>query len=106
MDPSRLASFKWIMYTLEMEYAVDAKRSYNFDIGYLDTDKLVLASFKSGRNKLYLGQGVYGDMLLMYAKGAFSPMPWAFADFKDSRYHRDLAAIRENLKAALRKYPM
>ena len=103
MDPARLAEYKWVACNIEMEYRREGGRLYNFDIGYLDTDKLVLASFKAGRNKLFLKEGVYGDMLLQYAGGGFSPMPWAFADFQDGRYYGDLLVIREKLKSGLRK---
>jgi hypothetical protein len=30
-------------------------------------------------------------------------MPWAFADFQDGRYIKDLLIIREKLKSQLRK---
>ncbi|MFC1586492.1 DUF4416 family protein [Fibrobacterota bacterium] len=103
MDPAQLVCYKWIMFYIEKEYSHENRRRYNFDIGYIDPDKLVLASLKRGKYKLYLGQGVYGDLLLEYAKGEFSPMPWAFADFSDGRYHKDLAVVREKLKADLKK---
>ena len=89
---------------LEGELAVDGKRVYNLDIGYMDADKLVLASFKRGPCKLYLGDGVYGDLLVRYAKGRFEPFPWAFSDFQDGRYAKSLLTIREKLKSELRKY--
>ena len=104
IDPAELVSLKWMFYEIEQEHGIHDIRKYNLDFGYLDTDKLVLASFKRGKNKLYLGREVYGDMLMEYAKGLFSPMPWAFSDFKDSRYHKDLMVIREKLKADLRKH--
>ena len=69
----------------------------------MDPDKLVLASFKRGPCKLYLGDGVYADLLLKYAKGRFHAMPWAFADFKDGRYGKTLLVIREKLKADMHK---
>jgi hypothetical protein len=103
MNPSLLVEFKWVCSQIENVYRKEENRVYNLDMGYLDTDKLVLASFKSGKNKVYLNEGVYGDMLLEYAKGIFSPMPWAFEDFRDGRYVKDLLIIREKLKATLRR---
>jgi hypothetical protein len=102
-DPKGLAAFKHEAADLEASWSAGGKRSCNLDAGYLDADKLVLASFKRGPCKLYLTDGVYADLLLKYAKGRFEPLPWAFPDFRDGRYDRSLLAIREKLKSELRK---
>jgi Domain of unknown function (DUF4416) len=102
-SPEVLPKDKHAASRLEGEWAMDGKRRYNLDIGYMDTDKLVLASFKRGPCKMYLGDGVYGDLLLRYAKGRFEPFPWAFSDFQDGRYGKTLLTIREKLKSELRK---
>ncbi|MBF0432935.1 MAG: DUF4416 family protein [Fibrobacteria bacterium] len=103
MNPENLAEYKWISYFIEKAFMEGSSRKYNLDFGYLDADKLVLASFKRGKNKIYLGNEIYADMLLEYAKGNFTALPWAFPDFKDGRYHKDLLVVREKLKAQLRK---
>ncbi len=102
-SPERLPNDKHAAARLERDWAKDGKRLYNLDIGYLDADKLVLASFKRGPCKLYLRDGVYADLLLKYAKGRFEPFPWAFSDFQDGRYQKSLLTIREKLKSELRK---
>lgn len=101
-DPEGLPAFKREAAALEAELAQGGRRTCNLDAGYLDADKLVLASFKRGPCKLYLGGGIYADMLLRYAKGRFEPQPWAFPDFQDGRYHGSLLVIREKLKSELR----
>lgn len=101
--PENLASHKLKAAELERRGAPGGRRAWNLDVGYMDPDKVVLASFKRGPCKLYLGDGVYADLLLKYAGGRFDPMPWAFADFKDGRYGKHLLVIREKLKAELRK---
>jgi hypothetical protein len=73
-------------------------RIANIDIGYMDQDKVVLPSTKRGPFKLYAGNGFWLDMALTYAKGDFKPTAWAFADFKENPYKRDLLLIREKYK--------
>ncbi len=102
-SPAGLPELKHAAARLEQALAREGKRVFNLDIGYLDPDKLVLASFKRGPCKLYLRDGVYADLLLRYSKGRFDPFPWAFSDFRDGRYGKSLSVIREKLKAELRK---
>ena len=102
-DPGRLPDLKHAASRLEAAMGRDGKRVFNLDVGYLDPDKLVLASFKRGPCKLYLRDGVYADLLLRYSKGRFDPLPWAFSDFRDGRYDKSLLVIREKLKSELRK---
>jgi hypothetical protein len=78
-----------------------AGRVLNIDIGYMDSDKIVLPSTKRGPFKLYAGSGIWLDMILSYAKGDFKPTEWAFADFRENPYKRDLLLIREKYKKAL-----
>lgn len=79
---------------------LDAGRSVNIDIGYMDLDKVVLPSYKRGPYKLYAGKGVWLDMLLTYSKGMFHPTKWAFEDFVRNPYQHDLQLIREKFKKA------
>jgi len=102
-DPAELVSWKRRAAERERLWSGEGRRTWNLDPGYLDADKLVLASCKRGPCKIYLGDGVYADLLLRYSKGRFEAMPWAFADFKDGRYGKALLVIREKLKAELRK---
>lgn len=102
--PDALPGLKHRAAGLEALWSREGRRTWNVDVGYMDADKVVLASFKRGPLKLYVGDGVYADLLLKYARGRFEPMAWAFADFKDGRYARSLLAIRERLKAEMHRH--
>ncbi len=102
-SPEQLPALKHAASRIEWAWARNGKRTFNLDIGYMDPDKVVLASYKRGPCKLYLRDGVYADLLLKYAQGRFEPMPWAFADFLDGRYQKSFLVIRQKLKSELRK---
>ena len=72
----------------------------NIDIGYLDYDKVVLASTKKGAYKIAMQRNIWADMILHFEKGTFVPFSWSFADFKDNRYEKALLRIREMYKKA------
>jgi len=102
-DPSGLASWKHASRALEEAWSREGKRTRNLDIGYLDPDKLVLASFKPGPRKIYLGEAVWADLILGYSSGEFVPIPWTFPDFRSGVYNTSLGVIREKLKAEMRR---
>jgi hypothetical protein len=78
-------------------------RSVNLDAGYLDMSKIVLASFKGAGQKIYLGGGVWADMIARYRSGRYQPFEWTFPDFRDGRYDEELKAIREIYRGQLHK---
>lgn len=100
--PEEIAAVKLRACGIERELARGAARRVNLDAGYLDLNKLVLASLKPGPQKIHLGGGVWADIVCLYRKGGFLTFEWTFADFKDGRYDGDLLRIRERYKAALR----
>lgn len=46
---------------------IDYKRKVNLDPGYLEPSKLVLASTKNFSHRIYLNQGIYGEVTLLFA---------------------------------------
>jgi len=102
VEPENIGAYK--AKSIELENSLKNKtgcRTLNIDTGYMDSDKIVLPSTKRGPFKLYAGDGIWLDMVLTYAKGNFKPTEWAFADFKENPYKRDLLLIREKYKKAL-----
>lgn len=59
-----------------------SRRRVNLDPGYLTPAKIVLASTKDYAHRIYLGQGIFGDLQLKYEQGAYQPLPWTFPDYR------------------------
>jgi hypothetical protein len=95
-SPEEIAAAKLACIEMEKAFAIDGRRRVNLDIGYLDHNKIVLASVKSAGQKIYLREGIYADLVARYADGRYQPFPWTFPDFKDGRYDGELNVLREN----------
>jgi hypothetical protein len=101
-SPEEVVQLKHSSYIVEHLFCNSTKRSFNLDAGYMDTDKVVLPSFKRGPFKIYSSEGIWLDMQYTYAKGQFTATSWAFPDFKNNLYHKDLLRIRELYKKKLK----
>jgi hypothetical protein len=103
VDPGTLTTAKIQARDLENELRKEGDRTVNIDIGFLDLFKVVLASFKSRSNKIYLSDGVWADWLMYFEGGDFKTFLWSFPDFKSGIYDPALKAIRNRLKAQLKQ---
>ena len=100
--PEILVEAKLTCNALEDETRTPQGRRVNLDIGYLDHNKLVLASAKEAGQKIYLGKGIWADFVARFSKGAYQPFEWTFFDFRDGRYQTELLKIRSIYLAQLR----
>ena len=101
--PAELPAIKRQTNALEWSLAIDGRRRVNIDPGYVSLGKLVLASTKDHAHRLYLGQGVYGEVTLTYQRRRFRPWAWTYPDYASDRYCALFGEIREQYKAQLRQ---
>lgn len=102
IDPSKLPALKYWSNSLEQDWAVDSKRRVNIDIGYISLGKLVLASTKNHSHRLYLADGIYGEVTLRFVSGHFQPWPWTYPDYASPKYRKICDEIRELHRQKLR----
>ena len=103
INPGLLAPIKIACNKIEDDLTVLGQRKINLDPGYMDYDKIVLASAKYNAHKIYLDLGIYADLTLRYEKGHYIPSPWCFPDYKSPVYEEILLKIRARYKGQLRK---
>ena len=95
VSPEILASAKLACIEIEAVQSEAGKRRVNLDVGYLDHNKIVLASVKGLGQKIYLSKGIYADLVARYGHGRYQPFEWTFPDFKTGRCDADLAQLRQ-----------
>jgi hypothetical protein len=80
--PDQLVSAKLWTNTQEVQTLNEqGRRRVNIDPGYLAASRFILATGKDYTHRMYLGEGIYGDLTLIFQKGTFSPLPWTYPDY-------------------------
>ncbi len=108
IDPERLAAVKVATNRLESEYALETAspaiaRPLNLDPGYLDLGKLILASTKDHSHRIYLQQGIFAELTLIYTKKHWQSLPWTYPDYQSKEYHEFFDQCRDYLFRFLRE---
>ncbi len=91
---SELPATKLTTNRLEESYSQNGKRRVNIDPGYLLLERLVLASGKNFSHRIYIGDGIYADLTLIYQHGAFVKLPWTYPDYADQPMLEFLLQVR------------
>ena len=79
------------------------QRTANIDPGYLAPSKLVLFSTKNFSHRVYLGNGIYGEVTLLYEHGKFRFLPWTYPDYQWEENVRFLWQMRSQIVAMARR---
>jgi len=80
--PESLPDIKLRTNRIEDRLAVDGKRQVNLDPGLLSEERIILASGKNYTHRVYLRDGIYADLTLIYQKGAYQCLPWTYPDYR------------------------
>jgi hypothetical protein len=73
MDPAELSAAKIRTNRLEEELSGEHGRRVNIDPGILTESNFILVTTKPFSHRIPLNHGIYGEVTLMYQKGAFRP---------------------------------
>jgi len=107
IDPQSLPQYKLQSNQWEEEYAGSgdwgSERPLNIDPGYVSEAKLVLATTKDRDHRLYLGQGIFGEVTLFYRQGEWQSRPWTYPDYQQPEYHSFLDTCRQELRERYRE---
>jgi hypothetical protein len=97
VDPEKLPDIKLLTNALERELSAEGERRVNIDPGLLSEERLVLATGKNYTHRIYLRDGIYADLTLIYQKGTYRPLPWTYPDYQDPGLIHFLRALRGKL---------
>lgn len=88
---------------LEEALVREGKRTVNVDPGYVSLERLVLATGKNYTHRIYLGEGIYADLTLVFHKGSFRPLAWTYRDYAEQELIARFNEIRARYKEQLER---
>jgi hypothetical protein len=103
IDPAKLPEIKLYTNDLEQRLAEDSRRQINLDPGYIDLSKLVLATTKNHQHRIYLGQGIYGEVTLRFTSKSFRPWDWTYPDYRTDHYASFFNDVRRTYLEQLKR---
>lgn len=83
---------------IEKELSQEERRRVNIDPGLLNEERFILATGKNFTHRIYLREGIYADLTLIFQKGAYRPLPWTYPDYRESEFLHQLAVLRKKLR--------
>ncbi len=89
-----LAAAKAAAEGIEDALAVGGRRTVNVDPGLLTGESFILATGKNYSHRVYLRDGVFADLALVYRKGAYRALPWTYPDYASDAVRAFLADVR------------
>ncbi len=102
IERQELPSIKLFTNSIEDEFAINNMRVVNIDPGYLSRDKVVLATTKDFYHRLYLGEGIYGEVTLHYKRGQYRFFSWTYPDYRQEAIYKFFEKSRASLVMQLR----
>ncbi len=90
-----LAQIKIITNKIEQGLTHQGKRQINIDPGILSLSKIILATTKDYKHRIYLAKGIYAEVTLYYQDKSFQPWEWTYPDYKTPEYIKIFNHIRE-----------
>ncbi len=91
---AHLADWKVRTNLLEKHFSLGGRRLVNLDPGYVARERLVLATGKNYAHRIYLGQGIFGDLTLLAGRGGFEALGWTYPDYAAGPLPEFLALVR------------
>ena len=101
--PGQLPKIKLETNKIESNWSIEGKRQVNLDPGYITTSKLVLASTKNFAHRIFLSDGIYGDLQMQYRKNKFHFQAWTYPDYQTESAMNFFHKVRQTFAQQVKK---
>ncbi len=99
-DPAGLAGLKRRAGRVEDRFRSAGRRAVNLDPGLLSPHNVVLASTKDFAHRIYISDGIFAEVALVFRDGRWAPLEWTYPDWRCAACLDFLSACRRRLLTA------
>ncbi len=105
ISPEEIVDVKLRTNGMEQKYygAGETYRRVNLDPGYVALSKMVLATTKDYRHRIYIGRGIFAEVTLNFVKKTFTELPWTYPDFRTQGYIDYFNGLRETYARSVKE---
>jgi len=102
ISPDALAQIKVATNNIENAFTKETRRAVNIDPGYLTPANVILASTKNFSHRIYLSDGIYSEVTLIYERQDYTKLPWSYPDYSSQHGKTFLFEARKILMSQLK----
>lgn len=95
VEPDMQAEIKEFTNDLENSFLGEGGRLINLDPGLMSHGRFMLATTKDASFRIPLKRGIYTEMTLFYARGAWQKLPWTYMDYQSKTVLDFLEKVRK-----------
>ncbi len=103
IPPEQLPDIKLLTNKIEIETALEGKRTVNLDPGYLSEANIVIATTKNYYHRIPLAKGIYAHMEYTLKGNSLQTLEWTYPDFKSPEYRDFFRKLLEIYKRNLKE---
>jgi hypothetical protein len=97
-----IAGIKIFTNSIEDSFVANNKRRINIDPGYISPANIILATTKNYSHRIYLSNGIYGEVTAIYKKAEIVKLPWSYPDYFSNQATEFLLKARKDLMKQLK----
>lgn len=99
VDPAKQAEIKEFTNSIEAKFSENGNRKINLDPGFINHGRLMLATTKPQGFRIPLSNGIYTELTLFYARGAWHKLPWSYRDYQSELVQDFITGVRKTYLA-------
>ncbi len=103
LGQDELVRFKILAMEIERQFLNEkGGRKINIDPGLVTLNSVLLTTHKNSGHRIYLGEGIFAEITLIYKNKAFQPLEWTYPDYRIEGVRRYFGELRRQFKDEIR----